>query len=104
MKPGIGSVVHYVARGSADAVYPQACRAAIVTALSPHPDGRDVVAVAVLNPTGMFFGPDCEHDPGRDHDEELTVADGLPAVPAALCTGRAHRGGTWHWPAHADHP
>lgn len=84
-KPTVGRIVHYVARGSADGVFPPACRAAIVTEVDPQDDGG--VGLCVLNPTGQFFNRGVEHD------------DGDPHYPSSLCTGMTHRGGTWHWPA-----
>lgn len=94
MKPSVGRTVHYVSYGSPiDASgyqrYPSKCRAAIITDIysddNPYPDpeivvgvdGSEWIALAVLNPTGMFFD-DCCHD-------ELTKL-----------------GGTWHWPERVD--
>lgn len=45
--------VHYVARGSADGVYPPVCRAAVITAADGASEG--VVELCVFNPTGLFF-------------------------------------------------
>lgn len=84
--PSIGRIVHYVSYGSpvqADGTqrYRSECRAAIITEVEAiqagEPDDRDKyrwVCLAVLNPTGMFFTPDCQHDETEK------------------------RGGTWHWP------
>lgn len=88
MKPSVGRVVHYVARGSADGRFPPACRAALVTEVTPitgeeaaqaeieswDEDQRCRVSLAVLNPTGLFF------DQGL-HQDEANKA-----------------GGSWHWP------
>ena len=52
MKPTVGRVVHYVARGSADGVYPRIDRAAVIT----EGVSDDTVTLCVLNPTGIFFG------------------------------------------------
>ena len=71
-KPSVGRVVHYVARGSADGVFPPACRAATITEVDP-PESTPGVSLAVLNPTGLFF------DHGIEHDEDQAP-------------------GTWHWP------
>lgn len=65
--PTICRMVHYVARGSADGHFPPVCRAAIITDVAP-------VALAVLNPTGIFFA-----------DEIMEDQD-------------TKRPGTWHWP------
>lgn len=85
-QPGVGRIVHYVAYGSADGTYPTACLAAVVTGRA-HDDGT--VALAVLNPTGMFFNDAIEYDAGR-------AGEGIPTQP--LCDDLGHRGGTWHWP------
>lgn len=101
-KPGVGQLVHYVSFGTPKGEYTSMCRAAIVTEVgqwvpveTTTPDsfdrseGRpirmveqwwfdDAVALAVLNPTGMFFNGSgsvaCPHNEGD------------------------HVGGTWHWP------
>lgn len=94
--PTVGRIVHYVARGSADGVFPPACRAAIVTEVDPQDDGG--VGLCVLNPTGQFFNRGIEYDDGRMVPSERD--DGLGAGPSTdLCDGLEHRGGTWHWPA-----
>lgn len=67
--PSVGRIVHYVARGSADGRFPSACRAAVVTEVGTG----EVVSLAVLNPTGVFF------------DEHIAY-------------GEDNTGGTWHWP------
>lgn len=80
---GVGSIVHYVARGSADGVFPPTCRAAIVAeipegALPPAEryshelSSDDVVAdLVVLNPSGLFFNrcvaDEHERRPGTFH-------------------------------------
>ena len=51
MEPSIGRVVHYVARGSADGVFPPVCRAADVTEVGEG----GTVGLMVKNPTGLFF-------------------------------------------------
>lgn len=76
--PAIGRVVHYVARGSADGVFPSVCRAADVTEVeepSTGDAGQNRVGLMVKNPTGLFFyslaaggvGYDEEHGPGSWH-------------------------------------
>jgi hypothetical protein len=91
MTPSVGRVVHYVARGSLDGLYPPACRAATITE-GPY-DEDQTVGLAVFNPTGLFFHP--RHPDGCEYHA------GSPAeVPtAALCGGNSYRGGSWHWPA-----
>jgi hypothetical protein len=71
----IGDIVHYVSRGSADGVFPATCRAAIVTAVHDNTvDDHEVgdVALAVLNPTGLFFDLNIAYNyegaPGTWHD------------------------------------
>jgi len=82
-KPSVGRIVHYVSRGSADGVYPPACRAAIVTEVDEHDPNR--VGLCVLNPTGTFFHP-LNGDDSCEHYE--------PPHQGV----RGHRVGTWHWP------
>ena len=86
MKPSVGRIVHYKSRGSADGVFPPACRAAIITAVREN-DGTssqilnrlEYVALAVLNPTGLFFDDYIEHDeergPGSWHWPERVPSD-----------------------------
>lgn len=87
MIPSVGRVVHYVARGSADGVYPKVCRAAIITEVGPDQntgyEGR--VSLCVLNPTGLFFHEDCEYS---EHGE----FNGAPSLVP----------GTWHWPERVE--
>lgn len=81
-KPSVSRMVHYVARGSADGVYPPACRAAVITEVDEYQPGD------VFNPEGLHFPKGVlfhEGDIGHDH----TGAE----VPE-----RSYRGGTWHWP------
>lgn len=114
-KPSVGRVVHYVARGSADGVFPPACRAATITdagswvevetrgpivgddgvqrrELSQRWDAS-AVHLHVMNPTGTFTHGPMAYDPG---DPARHVA-GEP--PSPLCTGLLHAPGSWHWPA-----
>jgi hypothetical protein len=77
MNPSVGRIVHYVSRGSADGVFTPECRAAIVTDIS---EDNDRVALAVLNPQGMFF------------DWDLKFAD--------VAEGKVP--GTWHWPERVE--
>jgi len=90
--PSVGRAVHYVARGSADGVFPAVCRAADIT--ETHPDDWTVVGLMAKNPTGLFFHPvavgGVTHDPGDPADGAV----------GARCAGgdRAYPGGTWHWP------
>lgn len=80
MKPSVGRIVHYMARGSADGAYPPVCRAAIITQVhyDVDPDtGEGYVGVAVLNPSGMFFHESIDYD-----------KDSAP--------------GSWHWPERVE--
>lgn len=90
--PSVGRVVHYVSHGTpvredGTQAYTSVCRAAVITEVrlitgaGDAPEASEhwgyipqAVALAVLNPTGMFFSPDVVQD-----------EDG-------------HQGGTWHWP------
>lgn len=89
-KPSVGGIVHYVSHGSpiqpdGTQAYPSVCRAAIIAEVYPErppallsggemSDGEpQLCALAVLNPSGMFF-----HDSEQDENDKA--------------------GGTWHWP------
>lgn len=59
VKPTVGRIVYYKARGSADGVFPKVDRAAIVTDVREHeptstPACYDV-RLCVMNPEGLFF-------------------------------------------------
>jgi hypothetical protein len=71
MAPTIGRIVHYQAYGTSDGKYPSAPRAAVVTEVHEG----EVIGLAILNPTGMFFTRDVQHATGD--------------TPAAGC---------WNWP------
>lgn len=71
--PSVGRIVHYVSYGTPGGEYGKECRAAIVTELAQPDEGSDVVGLAVLNPTGLFFNRAAYDENGHD-------------------------GGTWHWP------
>lgn len=98
MKPSIGRIVHYVSYGTPKGEYTSQCRAAVITEAgqwvtmdeqSPNPGTRIVTqefetytcALAVLNPTGVFFN-----------------SGGVPIRYDE--TGQ--QGGTWHWPERVD--
>lgn len=78
MKPTVGRIVHYVARGSADGKFPKVCRAAQITEV----DGKGHIGLIVANPTGLFFHP---------------IADG-GGCPYDDRPSEQRDGGTWHWP------
>lgn len=86
----VGDIVHYVSYGTPGGEYARECRAAVVTDTSGRQDR--LLALAVLNPTGMFFNPAVLADPGRD-----LTAIGQP--PTTMCAGLDFTGGTWHRPA-----
>jgi hypothetical protein len=71
----VGRVVHYVSYGTPGGEYASECRAAVITEV----EADNVVGLAVLNPSGMFFDRSVTFDAGQ-----LGV-EGYP-------------GGTWHWP------
>lgn len=75
MKPSVGRIVHYMARGSLDGRYPPVCRAAIIAGLNRTT--AQLVDIAVINPTGMFFHENCLFD-------------------------ETNEPGTWHWPERVD--
>jgi hypothetical protein len=102
LHPIVGDRVHYVSFGTPKGEYRSVCRAAIVTEVGQwvpvntttpesfdRSEGRpiqvveqwwfdDAVALAVLNPTGMFFNGAGQVACKHSQDE--------------------HAGGTWHWP------
>ena len=64
MQPSIGRIVHYVSYGTPGGEYTRECRAAIVTEVV----NPDLVGLAVMNPTGMFFNREislCVFHPSR---------------------------------------
>jgi hypothetical protein len=105
-KPSVARMVHYVSFGTPKGEYTSMCRAAVITEVGQwvtvetnkpislsKSEGRpirvqeqwwfnDAVALAVLNPTGMFFNGSgtvaCRHDETE------------------------HAGGTWHWPERVE--
>jgi hypothetical protein len=97
-QPATGQSVHYVSFGTPGGEYNRECRAATITEVSdmgtipigPERVSPEVVGLAVMNPTGMFFNRSVPYDAGReDH-----------AGGTNLCEGLDYRGGTWHWPEH----
>jgi len=52
--------------------------------------------VAVLNPGGLFFSEHCTRDDGQPGN--VLTSDPPQQDRTDLCTGRHHKGGTWHWP------
>lgn len=59
IKPTVGRVVYYKARGSADGVFPKVDRAAVITDVRPlsTEDAGQLyeVRLCVMNPEGLFF-------------------------------------------------
>lgn len=74
-KPYLGQVVYYMSHGSPDGKYPSAPRAAIITRVNLSDDS---MALAVVNPTGLFFDIAVEYDqeksPGTWHFPECEVS------------------------------
>ena len=55
-KPGVGSVVYYLAYGTPGGEFPTGVpRAAMVTATDGWDDGKFCLSLCVLNPAGLFF-------------------------------------------------
>ena len=74
MKPTVGRIVHYVSYGTPGREFTPQCRAAIVTQV--HASGA--LALAVLNPGGLFFNISVMGDQTEN------------------------QGGTWHWPERTE--
>lgn len=83
VRPSVSRDVHYLARGSADGVFPPACRAATVTEVDEGDPDR--VGLCAVNPTGLFFHPLAVGGCTLDERPEGERAPG-----------------TWHWPEHVD--
>jgi hypothetical protein len=102
-QPSVGRVVHYVSHGTPGGEYGKECRAAIVTGLAGDPNSPNKVALAVLNPTGMFFNESVDYHEGAE-------TPGDASCPSASTHGSPFRycacgwveaslkGGSWHWP------
>lgn len=56
--PSIGRIVHYQSYGTPNGEYVPEVRAAIITAVQTEEFGEGYVALAILNPTGLFFKND----------------------------------------------
>lgn len=54
MKPIVGQIVHYQSYGTPNGEYLPEARAAIITSVKDD----NVVSLAVVNPTGLFFNED----------------------------------------------
>lgn len=57
-RPTVGRIVHYQAYGTPGGEYKSEPRAAVITQVAVS---GDVVGLAILNPTGMFFNPAIEY-------------------------------------------
>ncbi|QUU29291.1 hypothetical protein SEA_SLIMJIMMY_90 [Mycobacterium phage SlimJimmy] len=55
MEPSVGRIVHYQSYGTPGGEYLPEPRAAIITKVYEDDNGAREVALAVFNPTGMFF-------------------------------------------------
>jgi hypothetical protein len=80
-KPSVGRIVHYTSYGTPGGEYGKECRAAVVTETHGSDASGEVVSLAVLNPSGLFFSQRCTEG-DQLHGEH---------PPGAY-------GGTWHWP------
>lgn len=102
-KPSVGRIVHYVSYGTPGGEYTSQCRAAVITGTYGDGVPGGEVALAVLNPEGMYFNLHVMQDEGDE-------TPGKPNCPDAVAHGNpfrycgcgwaeaAHKGGTWHWP------
>ncbi|WP_042400167.1 hypothetical protein [Streptacidiphilus carbonis] len=97
-QPSVGRIVHYVSYGTPGGEYSKECRAAVITEVSPESkgEGREIVSLAVLNPTGFFFNRGCEHH------EVAVEPDPMPPQPGGGALN--HPGGSWHWPEPDESP
>jgi hypothetical protein len=86
--PTVARVVHYVSLGSADGRYPSLPRAATITEVDP--DDCNLVGLAVVNPTGMFFNPLTN---GGSRYDAGTYDEARGETTYAV--------GSWHWPPRA---
>lgn len=100
-QPSVGRAVHYTARGSADGVYPKACRHAVITEVDhldvdalARPGDQPNVGAQVVNPTGQYFHP-LTQGGGLRYDGGHSVHGG----DTHLCDGLDYQPGSWHWPA-----
>lgn len=59
MKPSIGRIVHYQSYGTPGGEYLPEPRAAVITSVGVN----EQVALAILNPTGLFFNECIAHAP-----------------------------------------
>ena len=96
-QPSVSQMVHYVSYGTPGGEYVSACRAAVVTEVTEHPDADMTAGLAVLNPEGMFFKRGVPCDLGSE--QAPVPATAYDTVPEPLCDGRWYAGGSWHWPA-----
>lgn len=109
MQPSVGRIVHYVSYGTPGGEYPQACRAAIVTAVGGWVDQeiRDLVIEDGIRrrEVRQYFDPDAlaltvENPTGTFKDLYIPYHGGTASeVHTDLCLGRSYPGGTWHAPA-----
>ena len=112
--PTVGRIVHYVShgtpvRGDGTQAYTPECRAAVVTEVTGTPDNPGQVALAVLNPTGVFLDRAVPYDDDGETagapDCPDTATHGSPFRDCACGWMQAsYRGGTWHWPERQPTP
>jgi hypothetical protein len=108
MRPSVGRTVHYVSFGTPGGEYASQCRAAVITDVGAWITMQDIrlgdigengeqirqltqrwdddaCALAVFNPTGMFFN-----------------GGGGPETRACRHDEADRAGGTWHWPERVE--
>jgi hypothetical protein len=105
-QPYVAAMVHYVSHGSpvrADGsqAFKSVCRAAVVAEVSGEHKSRDgvltpLVTLCVLNPSGIFFQPGMQYDPGTFTGPEREACAGEP-LPLITCDDLTFQPGTWHW-------
>lgn len=73
--PSVGRIVHYKSYGTPNGEYKPECRAAMITAVTEHPDADGTCTLAVFNPDGLFLKGNIPH-----YEDAVKP------------------GGSWHWP------
>lgn len=103
-KPSAGRIVHYVSYGTPGGEYGKTCRAAMITQADSD---SLVVALAVFNPTGIFFNESVTYDNGGEKPGSFDCSSkDTHGSPFNYCSCgwmmADYPGGTWHWPERVE--